>query len=58
VIIMRWGLERCVVRVEDETASLSCPLAVFDISSGANRDTATARLLVANFRTKFDDQNF
>jgi hypothetical protein len=48
---MRWVLERCVVRVEDETATVSCPLAVFDISSGAHRGTGTARLLVANFST-------
>jgi len=48
---MRCVLERCVVRVEDETASVSCPLAVFDISRGAHRDTGTTRLLVANFPT-------
>jgi len=55
---MRWVLERCVVRVEDETISVSCPLAVFDIRSGAHRDTGTARLLVANFPTKLEDKNF
>jgi len=39
------------VRAADETASVSFLLAVFDISSGAHRDTGTARLLVVNFRT-------
>jgi len=45
------GLGGCVVRVEGETASVSCPLTAFDISSGAHRDTGIARLLVANFHT-------
>jgi len=40
-----------VVRVEDETTSVSCPLAVFDISNGTHQDTGTAILLVANFHT-------
>lgn len=51
MIIMRWVLEGCIVKVEGNTTSVSCPLALFNISSGAHRDTGIVRLLIANFHT-------
>jgi hypothetical protein len=39
--------------VEDETASVSCPLAVFDISISVHRNTGTAISLVTNFPTEY-----